>query len=58
MGIFRRDRRVLCRLDWVDCVARAPAEGVMSVFVWLGLTLGVGLFVYLLVFLLNPERFL
>ena len=30
----------------------------MSVFVWLGLTLGVGLFVYLLVFFLNPERFL
>ena len=30
----------------------------MSVFIWVGLALGVGLFVYLFVFLLNPERFL
>ncbi|MBN6743102.1 MULTISPECIES: K(+)-transporting ATPase subunit F [Acidithiobacillus] len=30
----------------------------MNAFVWIGLGLGVILFVYLLVFLLNPERFL
>ncbi len=30
----------------------------MSLFVWAALALGAGLFVYLLVFLLNPERFL
>jgi K+-transporting ATPase KdpF subunit len=58
MGVFRRDSRFLCRLDWVYGAARALAEGVMSVFIWVGLALGVGLFVYLLVFLLNPERFL
>ncbi|MHB8254130.1 MAG: K(+)-transporting ATPase subunit F [Acidiferrobacter sp.] len=30
----------------------------MSILVWVGLVLGVGLFGYLLAFLLNPERFL
>ncbi len=30
----------------------------MSAFALAGLVLGVGLFIYLLVFLLNPERFL
>lgn len=30
----------------------------MSIFVWLGLGLGAMLFIYLLVFLINPERFL
>ena len=30
----------------------------MSLFAMIGLALGVGLFFYLLVFLLNPERFL
>lgn len=30
----------------------------MSLFAGIGLVLGVGLFVYLLIFLLNPERFL
>ncbi len=30
----------------------------MSLFAVIGLVLGVGLFVYLLIFLLNPERFL
>jgi K+-transporting ATPase KdpF subunit len=30
----------------------------MNAFVWIGLGLGTMLFIYLLVFLINPERFL
>lgn len=30
----------------------------MNIFTWIGLGLAVGLLVYLLFFLLNPERFL
>lgn len=30
----------------------------MSVFVWIGLVIACGLFVYLMAFLLYPERFL
>ncbi|WP_437556793.1 K(+)-transporting ATPase subunit F [Acidithiobacillus sulfuriphilus] len=33
-------------------------EVVMTIFTWIGLGLAVGLLVYLLFFLLNPERFL
>jgi K+-transporting ATPase KdpF subunit len=33
-------------------------ELVMTIFTWIGLGLAVGLLVYLLFFLLNPERFL
>ncbi|MHB0888791.1 K(+)-transporting ATPase subunit F [Acidithiobacillus sp.] len=30
----------------------------MNAFVWIGLLVGAALFIYLLAFLINPERFL